>query len=77
LYFKYAQIDEVGIHYITKDDRAADIIVYVGSSHTNFSDIRNDFTYTNYRSKTLIFYSGDKYIPIIPGIYTSLENRGT
>ena len=64
-------------HTICKNPADADIIAFIGSSKPGFIDITSSALYKNYRDKCVIFYSGDRAIPILPGIYTCLENSCT
>ena len=71
----YASIDQINKHTIVDKPMEADIVVFVGSSKANFSDIKCSHLYKMHKNKSVIFYSGDKGIPILPGVYTCLENN--
>jgi hypothetical protein len=71
----FASKDKIKDHVVTDNPAEADIIVFVGSSEVNYSDVRNSELYRKYKHKSLVLYSGDKGIPLLPGLYTSLEKR--
>lgn len=71
----YASKDTIHRHIIVDDPKEADVIAFIGSSQPNFSDIKRSSLFRRYRHKAVIFYSGDRAIPILPGIYTCLEKR--
>ena len=68
----YSKSDQLKKHCISNDPSQADLILFVGSSDPNFSDVRSSALYRMHKNKSFIFYSGDKSIPIIPGVYTCL-----
>ena len=72
---KFAHTDKVKLHSVCLDPCEADVIAFIGSSKPNFSDIRSSLLYKTHKEKSLIFYSGDRSIPILPGVYTCLEKR--
>jgi len=71
----YASCDKVGKHRVVDDPEASDLIAFIGSARHNFDDIRDHHLYKRYKAKSVIYYSGDRSIPLLPGVYTCLENR--
>jgi len=70
----YASLDEVKRHSICHNPEVADVIARAGSSRPGLLDIKASSTIQQHRHKSGIFYSGDKSIPTLPGVYTSHEN---
>ena len=60
---------------VVKDVKEAKLVLFVGSSEVNFNDVRRSAVYKNYKDKSVIFYSGDRMIPILPGLYPCLEKN--
>lgn len=73
----YYSADKINKHVVCDDPALADIVAFIGAARVNFSDITSSSIYKKYRDKAVIFYSGDYSVPIIPGVYTCLENRLT
>lgn len=71
----YASFDRIGKHSIVDRPEMADIVAFIGSAQPNFSDISRNKIFRKNKEKSLIFYSGDRAIPILPGVYTCLEDR--
>ena len=46
----------------------AEIVVFVGSSKPNYSDIKCSYIYRSHKKKSVIFEAGDAGIPLIPGL---------
>lgn len=57
----------------TTDPESADLILFVDSSEANFSDVTHSELYKKFKYKSVLFHSGDRFIPLIPGIYPCLE----
>ena len=73
---KLSQIDEFGVHLITKSAEDADLILFV--KFTGGGPFFNTLwhpLYRRYRQKCRVFCSGDKPIYLMPGVYTSLEKN--
>ena len=70
----YARADEIKRHSVSTDPESADIIAFIGSVKPNFSDITSSALYKKFKHKSVIYYSADKSVPILPGIYTCLED---
>ncbi|MBL4672454.1 MAG: exostosin family protein [Arenicella sp.] len=71
----YASTDKLGNHDVCNNPEDAEIIVFIGSAKPNFSDIKGSSLYKKHRDKSVVFYSGDRGIPILPGLYACLENK--
>lgn len=74
---KSAAVDRFGVHAVTDDPEAADIIVFVEVHGAGFYFQRaRCHAYTRkYREKCFIVSSIPFAIPFLPGIYTSVEKR--
>lgn len=71
----YAAIDRNRRHNLVDLPEEADILVFVGSSRPNFSDVTGSALFQRFPERSLILYSGDRGIPLLPGLYTCLERR--
>lgn len=71
---QYSLTDEIKKHSVCNDPDLADVIAFIGSSKANFFDITSSALYKKNKNKSVIFYSGDRAIPILPGVYTCLKN---
>ncbi len=71
----YSTLDSVRHHCLTDSPEAADIILYVGSSESAYMDVRKCALYRAYPQKSVLFESGDKIIPLLPGIYAGLQKN--
>lgn len=69
----YALKDSNDQFLVTDNSNEADLIIFVGSSQANFSDVRNSTLYKKHYRKSVLYYSGDRLIPLIPGLYPCLE----
>ena len=69
----YAAQDKIKKYTITNDPDKAVLILFVGSSEVNFTDIRASHTYLKNHHKSVLYFSGDKLVPILPGLYPCLE----
>ncbi len=69
----YARLDQHHKHSLCDSPTTADIVAFIGSTLPNFQDITQTTLFKKYRHKAVIFYSGDRAIPLLPGIYTCLE----
>jgi len=69
----YAARDQIKRFNLTDDPNTADLILFVGSSEVNFSDIRQSNLYLKHHRKSAVFISGDRQIPLLPGLYPCLE----
>lgn len=69
----YAAQDKIRKYTITNDPDDAELILFVGSSEVNFTDIRQSNIYLKYRHKSVLYFSGDKLVPLLPGLYPCLE----
>ncbi len=72
---QFAELDKLKHHRICADPKAADIIVFVGSSSQNYKDITDSEIYKAHKKKCVAFVSSDKIIPLLPGLYVSLERN--
>jgi hypothetical protein len=72
---QFSALDSIRKHLVCSDPSKADVIAFIGSAKANFADITSSRLYKEHKQKSVIFYSGDKAIPTLPGVYTCLENR--
>lgn len=60
---------------VCEDPAEADVIGFIGSSRVNFSDVTGSKTYKDHKNKSVLVFFGDRAVPILPGIYVSLEDN--
>ena len=61
-------------HRITTDPKEADVILFCGSGSIYHSDIIRSDWFSNYIDKLMILDTSDSTIPLIPGLYASLQS---
>jgi hypothetical protein len=72
----YSQADRFGVHRTTDNAAEADLILFVevsGNAGYYFERVRLHPLYRAFRAKTYLFSSTDKFVPLLPGVYASLE----
>lgn len=72
----YSRTDRFGVHGTTDEPGGADLIVFVevsGAAGHYFERVRKHPMFRAFRDKTYIFSSTDKFVPLLPGVYASLE----
>lgn len=74
-FINYARLDAGKKHQVVDNPHAAEIIIFAGSARPNYSDIRNSSLFKKYKNKAVILTESDKEIPLLPGLYTCLENK--
>jgi hypothetical protein len=69
--------DKFGVHSVTSDPDAADIILFVERYGAGwyFGGVRKHPYVRKHREKCFIFCSNPFVIPLLPGIYTGVERR--
>lgn len=72
---RYASLDSIGDHVVCGDPEQADLIAFIGSAEVNLQDVKNSELYKKYKSRAVLFNSRDKVIPLIPGVYASMERK--
>lgn len=72
-----AEVDRFGIHSLTDDPLAADVIMFVESygAGWHFERVRSHPLTGRYREKCFVFCSNPYVIPFLPGIYTGVDRR--
>lgn len=72
-----AERDRFGIHRLTNDADAADVILFVESygAGWHFERVRRHPFTRRYREKCFLFCSNPYVIPFLPGIYTAVGKR--
>ena len=77
LMMEFARTDRFGVHSVTPDPSAADVIVFVEQGTSGDFDelVRYHSHVKEYREKCFIFESGDYAPPLMPGCYASLRKR--
>jgi Exostosin family len=71
-----SRVDRFGVHSTTDDPSEADLILFVevsGGAGHYFERVRRHPLYRANRAKTYLFSSTDKFVPLLPGVYASLE----
>ena len=72
---QFQKIDRFKVHQLAADGAIADLIIFVGPEAGTFLDFRRSDEWRKYPEKCFIYYGGDQPLPLLPGIYTSLESR--
>ena len=72
-----AACDRFGVHRMTSDAEAADIILFVESygGGWHFERVRRHPFTRRFREKCFIFCSNPFVIPFLPGVYTGIDRR--
>ena len=72
-----AEDDRFGVHSVTEDPAAADVILFVESygAGWHFERVRRHPLARRYREKCFIFCTNPFVIPFLPGIYTGVGRR--
>ena len=72
-----AAADRFGVHQLTDDAAAADVILFVESygGGWHFERVRRHPLTRRYREKCFIFCSNPFVIPFLPGVYTGIDRR--
>lgn len=73
LYF--STLDQVGRHFLTDSPDNADVVLFVGSSEPSFRDVMTSTIYKSHSNKSVLFESGDRCIPLLPGVYAGLQKN--
>ena len=69
--------DQFGVHRLSNDAEAADVILFVESygAGWHFERVRRHPFTRRHREKCFIFCSNPFVIPFLPGVYTGIEKR--
>src|SRR4051794_40108691 len=72
-----ARADAFGVHSLTDDPEAADLILFADlhGAGLHFEEIRRHPLVKRHREKCFIFCSNAFVIPFLPGVYASVEKR--
>lgn len=73
-----ARVDRFGVHEVVEDPEEADLILFVETSEAAgyyFDRVKEHPVYRDYREKSYLYSSTDKFVPFLPGIYASVERR--
>lgn len=72
-----ASRDKFGVHAVTDDPAAADIILYVENCDPiqHYFEVRRDRYYRQYPDRCFLFSRNDLPVPFLPGIYASMPAR--
>ncbi len=72
----HAAADRFGVHTVVDDPSAAEIVLFVESSAAAgayFERVRRHPVYRARRDRCYLFSSTDRIVPVLPGVYASLE----
>lgn len=71
------QVDRFGVHTLTDDPAAADLILFVRPLTEGgiFSRLLGHPLVRQYRRKCYLYDANDRIVPLLPGIYPSVEQR--
>jgi hypothetical protein len=73
-----AEADRFGEHSVTHDPGDADLILFVetsGGAGWYFQWVRRHPLYRELRPKCYLFSATDRVVPLLPGVYASIERR--
>lgn len=73
-----ARLDRFGVHRVTDDPATADLILFVetsGGAGFYFERVLRHPVYRRFREKSYLFCSTDRLVPLVPGVFTSIERR--
>ena len=73
-----AEADRFGVHRTTDDPAEADLILFVeteGGGGHYFHRVKAHPAYRRFRERSYVFASEDVVVPLIPGIFASIERR--
>lgn len=72
-----AACDRFGVHHVTEDAKAADVILFAESygGGWHFERVRRHPLTRAHREKCFIFCTNPFVIPFLPGIYTGIDER--
>jgi hypothetical protein len=70
-----AGADQTGRHELVTDPEKADLLLFVGPEQPTFQDVRRHPIRRRFIDKTFLFYSGDRIVPLMPGLYSSLRTQ--
>ncbi len=74
---RLAPLDRFGVHSVTTDPEAADVILFLESygAGWHFEGVRRHAFTKRYREKCFIFCVNPYVIPFLPGLYTGIDRR--
>lgn len=74
---KCAEADRLGVHSLTTDPEAADLIIFVEfyGAGWYFERVRRHPLVRRYREKCFLFCANPRVIPFLPGVYTGVEKN--
>ncbi len=70
-----AEKDKHKIHCLIENPEDCEIILFCGGDRKYMQDIFESPIYKKYKFKSYIINSNDKFIPYLPGLYSSLEKK--
>lgn len=73
-----AHADRLGSHGLAEDPAEADLVLFVETSSAAgryFERVRRAPIYREFAPKSYLFSSTDKVVPLLPGVYASIERR--
>jgi hypothetical protein len=74
---KCAEADRIGVHSLTTDPEAADLIIFVEfyGAGWYFERVRRHPLVSRHREKCFLFCANPRVIPFLPGVYTGIEKK--
>lgn len=74
---KCVELDRFGVHSVTTDPNAADLIVFAEfyGAGWYFEGVRRHPLLRQYREKTFLFCANPFVIPLLPGVYAGVEKQ--
>jgi hypothetical protein len=73
---QFAKSDSFKVHQLVDNEGdIPDLIIFVGSQFPTLLDFRRSDEWKRHPEKCFVYYGGDRPLPLLPGIYTSVEPR--
>src|SRR5262245_8282857 len=63
------------VHHVIATPEDADIILFSDSSSTTQADVRHHVLTKRFGEKVFLYCTGDRQLPIVPGVYACAETR--
>jgi hypothetical protein len=73
-----AAVDRFGVHRVVEEPAEADLVLFVetsGGAGHYFERVLRHPVYKAHRRRSYLFCSTDRLVPLLPGVFTSIERR--
>lgn len=72
---EYQGRDRFKVHTLVDNADQADVVIFIGPQVNTMLDFRRSAMWRKYPEKCFVYYGGDRPLPLMPGIYVSIERR--